>query len=64
MLWHFRLGHLSFRYLKHLFSKLFVNKDPSMLHCEIYEFAKHHHTYFHVQSYNPTKPFAIIRIDV
>ena len=61
MLWHFRLGHPSFRYLKHLFPKLFVNKDPSMLHCEICEFAKHHRTSFPVQSsYNPSKPFSII----
>ena len=63
MLWHFWLGHPSFRYLKHLFPKLF-DKDPSMLHCEICEFVRHHCSSFPVQSYNPSKPFAIIHSDV
>ena len=43
LLWHFRLGHLSFWYSKYLFSKLFINKNLSSFQCEIYELAKHHH---------------------
>lgn len=41
MLWHRRLGHMSFRYLKHMFPNLFVNKNPSSFNCEICQFAKH-----------------------
>ena len=42
MLWHLRLGHPSFRYLKHLFFKLFHNKNFSLFKCEACELAKHH----------------------
>jgi len=35
MLWHFRLGHPSFYYLRHLFPKLFLNKNPSSFQCKI-----------------------------
>lgn len=41
MLWHFRLGHLSFRYLEKPFPSLFINKDPRLFHCEIRQLAKH-----------------------
>ena len=34
MLWHFKVGYLSFPYLKHLFPKLFKNSDCYSLHCE------------------------------
>ena len=46
VLWHFGLGHPNFQYLKHLFPKLFINKDPSSFHCKICELAKHHRAYF------------------
>lgn len=64
MLWHLRLGHPSFRYLKHLFPKLFINKDPPLFHCENCEFVKYHHTSFPSQPYKPSKLFTIIYSDV
>jgi len=64
MLWHFRLGHPSFYYLRHLFPKLFLNKNPASFQCEICELAKHCRTYFPAQPYKPTKPFSVIHSDV
>ncbi|CAJ2662733.1 unnamed protein product [Trifolium pratense] len=64
MLWHLRLGHPSFPYLKHLFPKLFRNKDISLFKCEACEFAKHHRSHFAIQPYKPSKPFSIIHSDV
>jgi len=64
MLWHFRLGHPSFYYLRHLFPKLFLNKNPASFQCEICELAKHRRTYFPAQPYKPTKPFSVIHSDV
>ena len=40
MLWHRRLGHPSFQYLKYLFPKLFKALDCSKLHCEACHLAK------------------------
>jgi hypothetical protein len=64
MLWHLRLGHPSFRYLKYLFPKLFHNKDLSFFNCEACEFAKHHRSSFPIQPYKPSKPFSVIHSDV
>lgn len=64
MLWHLRLGHPSFHYLKHLFPKLFYNKNLSLLKCEACEFAKHHRSQFPIQPYKPSKPFSIVHSDV
>jgi len=64
MTWHLRLGHPSFRYLKHLFPKLFHNKNFSTFKCEACEFAKHHRSQFSIQPYKPSKPFSIIHSDV
>ena len=41
MLWHFRLGHPSFKYLSKLFPSLFRNKNPSLSQCEICQLSKH-----------------------
>ena len=46
-LWHFRLGHPSFFYLKQLFPTLFGNKHPSSFHCEICAHAKLHKSSYH-----------------
>jgi hypothetical protein len=64
MLWHLRLGHPSFRYLKYLFPKLFHNKDLYLFNCEACEFAKHHRSSFQIQPYKPSKPFSVIHSDV
>ena len=61
---HFRLGHPNFQYLKYLFQKVFINKDPSSFHCEICELAKHHHAFFPSQPYKASKPFFVIHSGV
>ena len=58
MLWHFRLGHPNFQYLKHLFPSLFNNKD--VFQCDICQFAKHQHSNYPSQPYKASKPFAMI----
>lgn len=63
-LWHFRLGHPSFRYLKFLFPKLFINEDSSTFQCEVCELTKHHHSSFPSQPYKPSTSFPIIHSDV
>jgi hypothetical protein len=40
MMWHFRLGHPSFSYLKHLFPSLFEKTSSKDLHCDICCFSK------------------------
>ena len=40
MAWHFRLGHLSFSYLKTLFPSLFKNKSLESFHCKICQLSK------------------------
>jgi hypothetical protein len=41
-LWHHRLGHPSFSYLRHLFPSLFSNSDNTMLKCKTCILAKSH----------------------
>ena len=64
MIWHYRLGHLSFYYLKHLLLDLFRNKSPSSFKCEICELAKHHRSSFPARPYQASKPFLLIHSDV
>ena len=64
MLRHLRLGHPNFQYLKHLFPKLFINKDPFSFNFEICELAKHHRAFFSSQSYKASKPFSVMHNDV
>jgi len=64
LLWHFRLGHPSFGYLKHLFPVLFKNKDVDSLQCEICQLAKHKRSVFLALKYMPSKPFSLIHSDL
>ena len=49
-LWHKRLRHASFGYLKYLFPELFSKTSPSMFKCETYELAKSHRVPFPISS--------------
>ena len=64
ILWHFRLGHPSFQYLKHLFPNLFQNKDPSMFQCEVCALAKHQRVPFPPRPYKLSAPFSLIHSDI
>ncbi|CAN1791793.1 Retrovirus-related Pol polyprotein from transposon TNT 1-94, partial [Linum perenne] len=64
MLWHFRLGHPSFKYLERLYPHLFANKKPSSYQCEICQLAKHTRSIYAGVQYKPTKPFSIIHSDI
>ena len=46
MLWHYRLGHPNFQYLKYLFPNIFKNKSSSSFQREVCQFAKHHRASF------------------
>ena len=63
MLWHYRLGHPNFLYLKKMFPSIF-NKSPNFFHCEICEMSKHTRNTYPVQSYKPSHPFSLIHSDV
>ena len=63
MLWHFRLGHPSFRYLKEkIFPSLFTNKV--IFQCEVCQLAKHQRTFFKSRPYKAFKPFALVHSDI
>lgn len=62
MLWHSRLGHPSFPYLKQLFPSLFENKD--IFQCDICQIAKHQRVVFSSLPYKSTKPFNLIHRDI
>lgn len=64
ILWHKRLGHSSFPYLKHLFPKLFKGIDRSKLHCEACHLAKNHCVSFAIKPYFASKPFYLFHGDV
>ena len=42
LLWHYRLGHPNFMYLKRLFPSLLINKDPKFFQCDICQLSKTH----------------------
>ncbi|KAM7499356.1 hypothetical protein LguiA_023770 [Lonicera macranthoides] len=63
-LWHRRLGHASFGYLKKLFPNLVNNTDSSVFHCETCELAKSHRTSFKPSLSRSSVPFMIIHSDV
>ena len=45
-LWHWRLGHPNYPYLKRLFPSLFKNINLSQFNCEVCELAKHQRSVF------------------
>ena len=63
-LWHRRLGHGSFGYLKKLFPSLIVKFDVSSFCCDVCELAKIHHASFPLSLNKSTIPFMVIHSDV
>ncbi|WJZ97408.1 hypothetical protein VitviT2T_016013 [Vitis vinifera] len=63
-LWHRRLGHASFGYLKKLFPSLFAKSDISGFRCDICELAKSHHVSFPLILNKSPFPFMVIHSDV
>ena len=64
MLWHFRLGHPNFQYLRKLFPTLFKNINPKLLQCEICQFSKHVRSNYPIQGYKSSHPFTMIHSDI
>ncbi|KAK3012380.1 hypothetical protein RJ639_012737 [Escallonia herrerae] len=63
-LWHRRLGHASFGYLKKLFPSLFTKCDVSSFQCEVCELAKSHRVSFPLAFHKSPDPFMIRHSDV
>ncbi|KAI5335133.1 hypothetical protein L3X38_025266 [Prunus dulcis] len=63
-LWHRRLGHPSFGYLKHLFPSLFSSCDESSFKCETCVMAKSHRTVFPLSNNKAALPFELVHSDV
>ena len=59
-LWHHRLGHPSFSYMKHLFPTLFTTLSPTDFHCETCILAKNRRFNFSVSSNKSSIPFDLI----
>ena len=55
MLWHLRLWHPSFPYLKHLFPNPFKILDCISFHCETYHLSKHHRISYKLKPYCVSK---------
>ena len=64
MLWHQRLGHPSFPYLKKLYPHLFINKNLDSFNCDICQLAKHTRVPFKSRPYSPSSPFSLIHSDL
>lgn len=63
-LWHRRLGHPSFSYLRRLFPSLFSGCNVSDFICETYVRAKSHRTTFHLSNNKANFPFSLVHSDV
>ena len=63
MLWHYRLGHPNFMYLKRLFPSLFINKNSNIFQCDVFQFSKHTRSTYPLCPYKPSQPFSLIRSD-
>ena len=64
MVWHCRLGHPSFSYLKHLFPMLFQKVDPLSFQCESCLLAKSQRKTYIPKPYYTSKPFYFFHNDV
>ncbi|KAI5340660.1 hypothetical protein L3X38_019934 [Prunus dulcis] len=63
-LWHRRLGHASFGYLKKLFPSWFSKLSYFNFRCDVCELAKSHRVSFPLSMNKSTVPFAIVHSDV
>ena len=63
MLWHYKLGHPNFLYLKELFPTLFYNTIIEVFQCEVCQLSKHVRNNFHLQWYKTFHLFATIHND-
>lgn len=63
-LWHRRLGHASFGYLRKLMPKLFKNFDVSSFKCDVCELAKSHRVSFPLSMNKSSIPFMVLHSDV
>ena len=63
-LWHRRLGHPSFTYMKHLFPDLFSQLKNFDFQCETCILAKSHRASFPLYLNKKDTPFALIHLDV
>jgi hypothetical protein len=63
-LWHYRLGHPSFSYMKYLFPKLFLNLNYSDFKSETCILAKIHRVSFLISLNKSDTPFSLVHSDV
>ena len=63
-LWHRRLGHPSFEYLRHLFPNLFLQSKDVNFNCKTCILAKSHRNSYHASLNKSSIPFALIHSDV
>jgi len=63
-LWHYRLGHPSFSYMKYLFPELFLNLNYAEFKCETCILAKSHRVSFPISLNKSDTPFALVHSDV
>ncbi|GKA47668.1 putative RNA-directed DNA polymerase [Tanacetum coccineum] len=63
-LWHRRLGHLSFSYLKKLKPELFLNKNNVEFNCDVCEMAKSHRSSYSPSENKVAVPFMKVHSDV
>jgi transposase InsO family protein len=64
MVWHCRLGHPSFSYLKHLFPSLFKNINSASFQCESCLLSKSHRATYFPKPYRASKPLYLFHSDV
>lgn len=64
MMWHFRLGHRTFLYLKCLFPSLFIHKNPNLFYYEVCQLEKHTRNTYSPRSYKQSHHFPLIHGDI